>query len=203
MALFVLGAVADFVRRTSKRMFCGKPKSTAYYQLDIERGDGFHAAATTSVEDISMLPGAWGTSKVWDDLRRDQATLQREREAFDAEKVAWRIEHSRLEAQKRNIDLEQQKFSLERQRFQDDKKESEETMKELEGIIRGLVTKSKRSTIFIEELRARVDQTQCRSIRFGMPTPPASPRSEASAPTSYPRTNKQRTQDATRALAMA
>jgi regulator of replication initiation timing len=187
MVLFTIGSVTEFLSRTVMGMFRRQPKTPEWHQLDVERGMWQpQSPNSSSTEDMTKMPGAWGSAKVWEDLRRDQGVLQQERGSFDAEKAAWKAEVAKQMEEKRAFDLEKQRLREERlalqqqqQKFQAEMAASTEARKEVEGIIKMFVEKSKRSGEIIGNLKNRVERLPVMNGNMmGNPTPPASPKIE-------------------------
>jgi hypothetical protein len=187
MVLFTFGSVTDFLSRTVMGIFRRQPKPAEWHSLDVERGQQQwqpHSAASS--EDMTKTPGAWGSTRVWEDLRRDQGALQQERVSLDAEKAAFQAEAQRALEEKRAFDLEKQRlreeraaFQQQQQKFQRELLASAQARKEIEGIIKMFIEKSKRSGEIIGNLRTRVDGLPViNGNMLGNPTPPASPKME-------------------------
>jgi hypothetical protein len=215
MVLFVFGSVLDFVSRGVKRIF-GQNTITEWHHLDIERGspDGGHAIwrpesamykpataspTCSSDEDLSPLPCALSSAKVWEDIKRDKGALLREKDNLDAEKAAWRLEVTRQKQAKHGFDLERQRLREERIEFQKqqqklnaDIKASAEARKEVETILRSLIDKSQRARQVIGGLHTRVEMLPvANGMVIGNPTPPASPKTSKAEDSDYaPSANK-------------
>lgn len=187
MVVFTFSSVTEFLGRTVMGMFRRQPKSPEWHQLDVERGMWQQPQSATSTDDMTrVMPGAWGSSKVWEDLRRDQGALQQERINFDAEKAAFKAEAQKQLEEKRAFELEKQRLREERlalqqqqQKFQAEVAASAEAKKEVETIIKLFVEKSKRSNELIGNLKSRVEMLPViNGNMMGNPTPPASPKIE-------------------------
>jgi hypothetical protein len=184
MVLFIFGAVVDFFSRNIDRIFKRKSKPTGWHQLDIERGGVWQPespASSNSVEDISKVSEAWGTSRVWDDLRRDQGALSRERDNLDAEKAAWKLECSRIKEEQKALEKERQRlqeekasFFTEREKWNKEKHAQEKSRKDLETILKSFIKKSQQNTEVIANLRRGIEMRPM----VNNPTPPASPTTE-------------------------
>ncbi|KAI5812470.1 hypothetical protein BZA77DRAFT_296805 [Pyronema omphalodes] len=184
MVLFVFSVVVDFCNRNIDRMFKRKSKPTEWHQLDIERGGVWHSespASNNSVEDISKVPEAWSNSRVWDDLRRDQAALNRARDSLDAEKAAWKLECSRIKEEQKALEKERQRlqeektsFFTEREKWNQEKHAQEKSRKDLETILKSFIKKSQQNTEVIASLRRGIEMRQL----VNNMTPPASPTTE-------------------------
>jgi hypothetical protein len=202
MVLFMFGAVIDFFGRNLKRMFRRRPKSSGWYQLDVERGGAWEpdSATSSSIEDMTKLPGAWGSAKVWDDLRRDQDALVRERDNFESERTAWKLDQARTKEEKRALEQEKQRlreeqaaFREQQQMWKEEREAAEEAKREVEMILRSFIEKSKKSGVVIAGMKRGIEMRQ---MMLGNPTPPASPKCER-ATTAVPAptygSNKRRT----------
>jgi len=203
MVLFVFGSVLDFVSRSVKKIF-GQKTTTDWHQIDVEHGTDIehavwrprtaawksdNAVATfhtgSSDDDLTPLPGAWGSAKVWEDIKRDKGALLREKDNLDAERAAWRLEVTRQKEEKRAFDLERQRlrgerleFQKQQQRLNADIKASAEARKDVEAILRSFIEKSQSSSQVISKLQTRVKSLPVtNSMMLGNPTPPASPKS--------------------------
>ncbi|KAF8539654.1 hypothetical protein BDD12DRAFT_85121 [Trichophaea hybrida] len=202
MVLFMFGAVVDFFGRNLKRMFRRQPKASGWHQLDVERGGAWQpdSATSSSIEDMTKLPGAWGSAKVWDDLRRDQEALIREKDNFDSEKTAWKQECARTKEEKRAFEQEKQRlreeqavFQQQQQRWKEEREAAAEAKREVEMILRSFIEKSKKSGMVIAGMKRGIEMKQ---MMLGNPTPPASPKSERATtamPASTYGSNKRRT----------
>jgi len=216
MVLFVFGSVLDFVSRGVKRMF-GQKTGADWHHLDVERGspDAGHAIwkpelamykpagaaspAGSSDDDLSPLPGAWSSARIWEDIKRDKGALLREKDNLDAEKAAWRLEVTRQKEEKRAFDLECQRLREERIEFQKqqqklnaDIKASAEARKEVEVILRSFIDKSQRTGQVIGGLKTRIEMLPvANGMILGNPTPPASPKTSKAEYSDYtPGVNK-------------
>lgn len=225
MVLFVFGSVLDFVSRNVKKMF-GQKTTTDWQQIDVERGTpGVEHAVwkpetaawkpdTTTIavsptgstdtdtdDQLSPLPGAWSSAKVWEDIKRDKGALLREKDSLDAEKAAWRLEVARQKEEKHAFDLERQRLREERLEFQKqqlklkaDIKASADARNEVEAILRSFIDKSQRSSQVIGSLKTRVEMLPVSNgIMLGNPTPPASPKTSRPEYADYsPNPNKRK-----------
>ena len=202
MVLLTFGAVVDFFGRGFRRMFGRWPRAPptgagmgmgmgSWYQLDVERAAGGglsgwqpDSATSSSVDDLTKLPGGWDASgRVWDDLRRDQGALLRERDNLDAEKAAWKLECARARDEKRALELERLRlqadraaFAEQQQRWRQERAAAERAKQEVEAILRGFIDKSRKKAAVIADMRRGIERGQKLMAIHGHPTPPASPR---------------------------
>ena len=204
MVLLTFGAVVDFFGRGLRRMFGRWPRAAptgagrgmgmggagSWYQLDVERaaggGGGWQpdSATSSSIDDLTKLPGGWDASgRVWDDLRRDQGALLRERDNLDAEKAAWKLECARARDEKRAVELERLRlqadraaFAEQQQRWRQERAAAERAKQEVEAILRGFIDKSRKKAAVIADMRRGIERGQKLMAIHGHPTPPASPR---------------------------
>lgn len=204
MVLLTFGAVVDFVGRGLRRVFGRrKPRAPpanvamadlgAWHQLDVERGGGGwrpDSATSSSVDDLTKLPGAWDASaRVWDELRRDQGALLRERDSLDAEKAAWKLECARARDEKRALELERLRLQADRAAFAEqqlrwsqERAAAARAKQEVEAILRGFIDKSRKKAAVIADMKRGLERGQkLLMATHGHPTPPASPRIEKAA----------------------
>ncbi|KAI5817903.1 hypothetical protein BZA77DRAFT_343282 [Pyronema omphalodes] len=193
MVLFSFGSVIDFINRNINRIFRRKSQATiGWHQMDVERGGVWgqpeSPMSRNSVADMSKSSETWGNARGWDDLRRDQEALSRERDNLNAEKAAWQLECLRIKEEQKALEKERQRFKedkalffTEREKWNKEKQAQAKSRKDLENILKSFIKKSQQNTEVIANLRRGIEMRQM----INNPTPPASPKVEKMSAATY------------------